>query len=237
MLRLPDRIAACLFDLDGVLVGTARLHADAWKRLFDAFLREHAARTGGPFRPFEQADYVAHVDGRLREDGVRSFLASRGIEASAETVHELADRKNALVLELIETEGVEVFDGSVRFVREAQAAGLRRAVVSASKNTRAVLAATGLAELFEDVVDGVVAEQEGLPGKPRPDMFLAAAARLGVEPARAAVFEDALAGVDAGRAGGFGCVVGVDRGAGADALRERGADLVVADLAELLDEP
>jgi beta-phosphoglucomutase family hydrolase len=233
MLRLPASVTACLFDLDGVLVGTATLHADAWKRLFDSFLRERAERTGEPFRPFESADYLAHVDGRLREDGVRSFLASRGIDASADTVHELAERKNELVLELIETRGVEVFDGSVRLVREAQAAGLRRAVVSASKNTRAVLEATGLAELFEDVVDGVVAEQQGLPGKPSPAMFLAAAARLGVEPAESAVFEDALAGVEAGRAGAFGCVVGVDRGAGAEALRAHGADVVVDDLAEL----
>jgi beta-phosphoglucomutase family hydrolase len=243
---LPDGIAACLFDLDGVLVQTARLHAAAWKQLFDAFLRARAGRSGGEFRPFALPDdYAAHVDGRLREDGVRCFLASRGIELpegtaddppAAATVHGLATRKNALVLELIEREGIETYDGSIRFARATRAAGLRQAVVSASKNTRPVLAAAGIADLFETVVDGLVAAQEGLPGKPRPDMFLAASRRLGVEPGEAAVFEDALAGVEAGRAGSFGYVVGVDRGAGADALRERGADVVVADLAELLEE-
>lgn len=245
-LLLPDRITACLFDLDGVLVQTARLHAAAWKQLFDAFLGERARRTGERFRPFALPDdYAAFVDGRLREDGVRCFLASRGIDVPegsaadpqpAETVHGLAIRKNALVLDLIERQGVEIYDGSIRFARATQAAGLRRAVVSASKNTRPVLASAGIADLFEAVVDGLVAEQEGLPGKPHPEMYLAGARLLGVEPAHAAVFEDALAGVEAGRAGAFGYVVGVDHGAGADALRERGADIVVADLAELLEE-
>jgi beta-phosphoglucomutase family hydrolase len=241
---VPDGIVACLFDLDGVLVQTARLHAAAWKRLFDGFLRERADRRGEPFRPFELPDdYVAHVDGRLREDGVRSFLASRGIDlpeggeddpSGAETVHGLATRKNELALELLEQQGVDVYEGSIRFVDAARAVGLRRAVVSASRNTRAALAAAGIAGSFEVVVDGVVAARDGLAGKPRPDTFLAAAAELGVEPRRAAVFEDALAGVEAGRAGGFGWVVAVDRGAGADALRRSGADVVVADLGELV---
>lgn len=245
-LRVPDGIDACLFDLDGVLVQTARLHASAWKQLFDGFLQAEAERTGEPFRPFElPQDYVAYVDGRLREEGVRSFLASRGVDVpegkpddppSATTVHGLAARKNELLLEVIAEQGVDVYDGSIRFVEAVRAAGLRRAVVSASKNTRSALAAAGVSGLFEVVVDGLVAERDGLPGKPRPDTFLAAAADLGVDPGRAAVFEDALVGVEAGRAGRFGWVVGVDRGAGADALRRHGADLVVADLAELLED-
>jgi len=234
-MRLPPAIAACLFDLDGVLVQTARLHAAAWKRLFDEFLRARAEEEGTPFRPFEQADYATYVDGRLREDGVRGFLASRGIELPDAAVEELATRKNELLLETLAREGVDVYDGSIRFVEAARDAGLRRAVVSASKNTGAVLETAGIASLFEVVVDGLVAARDGLPGKPRPDTFQAAARALGVEPARAAVFEDALAGVEAGRAGAFGFVVGVDRGAGADALRDHGADVVVDDLAELLE--
>ncbi|MBD0328685.1 MAG: beta-phosphoglucomutase family hydrolase [Thermoleophilia bacterium] len=243
---LPDHITACLFDLDGVLTATARVHAAAWKEMFDAYLRERSQRTDEPFRPFElPGDYAAHVDGKLRQDGVRSFLASRGIvlpdgspddPPAAETVHGLGNRKNELVLELIERDGVEVYAGSVRFVEAARDAGLRRAVVSASRNTRAVLAAAGIEELFEARVDGVVAGERGLRGKPAPDTFLAAAEELGVEPARAAVFEDALAGVEAGRAAPFGWVVGVDRAGHGDALRARGADVVVADLSELLHE-
>lgn len=240
--RLPEEIRACLFDLDGVLVQTAKIHAAAWKQLFDEFLQARAAQEGGPFRPFEvPEDYLAYVDGRLREDGVRSFLASRGImlpeaeEDGTPTVHGLATKKNAIVVELIEKQGVDVYDGSIRFVKAVRAAGLPCAVVSASKNTRAALDATGIAGLFDVVVDGLVAEREGLAGKPDADTFLAAAGELRVEPRRAAVFEDALAGVEAGRAGSFAWVVGVDRGAGAEALRRRGADVVVADLAELLD--
>jgi beta-phosphoglucomutase family hydrolase len=242
---LPEEIRACLFDLDGVLVQTAKIHAAAWKQLFDGFLQERAEREGGGFRPFEvPRDYLAYIDGRLREDGVRSFLASRGIvlpedepdgTSAATTVHGLATRKNAIVLELIEKQGVDVYEGSIRFVEAVRAAGLPCAVVSASKNTRAALASTEIARLFEVVVDGVVAEHERLAGKPSPDTFLAAARALRVEPRHAAVFEDALAGVEAGRAGSFGWVVGVDRGAGAETLRGRGADVVVADLAELLD--
>jgi beta-phosphoglucomutase family hydrolase len=245
--RVPETVRACLFDLDGVLVQTAKIHAAAWKQLFDDVLRARAEQSGEAFRPFDvPGDYVAYVDGRLREDGVRGFLRSRGIEvpegdpadpASAWSVHGLATRKNEIVLELFERRGVDVYDGSIRFVEAVRAAGLRCAVVSASKNTRSALASTGIAGLFEVVVDGVVAERDGLSGKPAADTFLAAAAALGVEPGRAAVFEDALAGVEAGRAGAFGWVVGVDRGAGEEALRSHGADVVVADLAELIEGP
>lgn len=243
---LPAGIAACLFDLDGVLTDTASAHAAAWKRMFDPFLRERSERTGEPFRHFElPADYAAHVDGKLRQDGVRSFLASRGITLpegaagdppDAETVHGLGNRKNELILELIRRDGVDVYEGSVRFAEAVRDTGLRRAVVSASRNTREVLAVTGLEDLFEVRVDGVVAAERGLRGKPAPDTFLAAAEELGVDPERAAVFEDALAGVEAGRAGAFGWVVGVDRAGHAAELRERGADVVVGDLSELLEE-
>ncbi|MGD9894325.1 MAG: HAD family hydrolase [Dehalococcoidia bacterium] len=244
--KLPDGIAACLFDLDGVLTQTAKVHAAAWKEMFDAFLRDRSRQTGEPFRPFEIAtDYVEYVDGKLRQDGVRAFLGSReivlpegsdGDPPEALTVHGLGRRKNDLVLDLIRRRGVEVYEGSVRFVEAARDAGLRRAVVSASKNCQAVLAAADIEHLFEVRIDGIVAADDHLPGKPAPDMFLAAAAALGAEPARAAVFEDAVAGVEAGRAGSFGWVVGVDRVGQAEALRRHGADTVVADLAELLEE-
>ena len=242
---MPEAISACLFDLDGVLTQTAKVHAAAWKEMFDAFLQERSRQTGEPFRPFEIAtDYAQHVDGKLREDGVRSFLVSRGITLpegepddppTALTVHGLGTRKNDLVLDLVERDGVEVYAGSVRFVEAVRDAGLRRAVVSASKNTQQVLAATGIEHLFEVRVDGVVAAEKRLRGKPAPDTFLAAAAALGVGPTRCAVFEDAVAGVQAGRAGGFGWVVGVDRVGKAEALRSHGADIVVGDLGELLE--
>jgi beta-phosphoglucomutase family hydrolase len=243
---LPDSITACLFDLDGVLTPTAEVHAAAWKELFDAFLRDRSKQTGEQFRPFEIAtDYVAYVDGRLRQDGVRAFLASRGIvlpegalddSPSAQTVHGLGRRKNGFFLELLRRRGVEAYEGSVRFVRAARDAGLRRGVVSASRNCREILAAAGLEQLFEVRVDGVVAADRGLRGKPAPDTFLAAATMLGVDPARSAIFEDAASGVKAGRAGSFGWVVGVDRVGQADALRRHGADIVVNDLSELLEE-
>ena len=243
---LPATIAACLFDLDGVLTQTAKVHAAAWKEMFDAFLRQRAERSGEPVRPFEiGTDYVRYVDGKLREDGVRSFLESRGIELpegsaddppSAETIHGLATRKNDQVQRLIRQRGVEVYEGSVRFVRTARDAGLRTAVVSASKNTPEVLAVTGLTGLFEVLVDGNVAAERHLRGKPEPDTFLAAAEAFGLVPAHCAVFEDAAAGVAAGRAGAFGLVVGVDRVGQAQALREHGADIVVGDLSELLEE-
>jgi beta-phosphoglucomutase family hydrolase len=228
-------VTALLFDLDGVLTQTAKVHAAAWKQMFDEFLRE---RDGEGFRPFDaDHDYEEYVDGKPRYDGVRSFLRSRGIPDDDELVHRLGDRKNELVLGLIRSEGVEVYEGSVRYLRAARDAGLRRAVVSSSANTVDVLGVTGLDDLVEERVDGVVAEQEHLPGKPAPDTFLEGARRLGVQPAQAAVFEDALAGVEAGRAGHFGLVVGVDRVGHADALRAHGADRVVRDLAELLDAP
>jgi beta-phosphoglucomutase family hydrolase len=243
VLGLPDHTRACLFDLDGVLTQTARVHEAAWKEMFDEVLRERASETGEPFVPFTGADYTDYIDGKLRYDGVRSFLASRGIALpegapddppTASTVHGLGNRKNELVLALIRERGVEVYDGSIRYVRAARDAGLRRAVVSASANTRAVLESTGIADLFEVRVDGVVAAERQLRGKPAPDTFLAAARELGVEASAAAVFEDALAGVAAGRAGQFGFVVGVDRVGQAAALREHGADIVVSDLADLL---
>jgi HAD superfamily hydrolase (TIGR01509 family) len=230
-----------------VLTQTARVHAAAWKEMFDAFLRARAGRASEPFVPFDAlGDYDEYVDGKPRYDGVRSFLASRGIDLpeggpddppDAETVSGLGNRKNDLVLELIRRDGVEAYEGSVRYVHAARDAGLRRAVVSASANCQDVLAAAGIEDLFEVRIDGVVAQQEHLAGKPAPDTFLAAARALGVDARQAAVFEDALAGVEAGRAGGFGLVVGVDRVGQADALRAHGAEIVVSDLSELLDRP
>jgi beta-phosphoglucomutase family hydrolase len=245
MLGLPDSIRACLFDLDGVLTQTAKVHAAAWKQMFDDFLRKRAAQTGQAFVPFDPVeDYAKYVDGLPRYDGVRSFLASRGIDLpwgnpddppDAETITGLGNRKNELVLSLIRQGGVEPYPGSVRYVQAARDAGLRRAVVSSSANCREVLEAAGIDDLFEERVDGITIEREQLKGKPAPDTFLYAARALGVEAAQAAVFEDALAGVAAGRAGRFGFVVGVDRAGQAEALREHGADIVVNDLAELLD--
>src|SRR3954447_11100420 len=245
MLGLPDGIEACLFDLDGVLTQTAKVHAAAWKQMFDEYLQDRAQRTGEDFVPFDAGDdYDEYVDGKPRYDGVRSFLQSRGIELpdgspddppSTETVDGLGNRKNELVLELIGRDGVDAYDGSVRYVKAARDAGLRRAVVSSSTNCRDVLEAAGMIDLFEEIVDGTVAREQGLKGKPAPDTFLAGARALGLGPEHAAVFEDAVAGVEAGRAGGFGFVVGVDRVGHADALREHGADVVVKDLAELLE--
>jgi beta-phosphoglucomutase family hydrolase len=243
-LQIPAHIHALLFDLDGVLTQTAKVHAAAWKEMFDEYLRERAQRTGEPFRPFDaHADYDAYVDGKPRYDGVRSFLASRGIDLpqgtpddppGKETVDGLGNRKNELVLKLIHDQGVQPYEGSVRFVRAAIEAGYPRAVVSSSTNCRDVLRAAGIDDLFDTIVDGVVADREGLRGKPAPDTFLAAARMLGKQAAESAVFEDALAGVEAGRAGGFGWVVGVDRVGQRDALLAHGADIVVEDLAELL---
>jgi beta-phosphoglucomutase family hydrolase len=234
-LGLPSVIRACLFDLDGVLTDTARVHAAAWEQMFDAFLHGRADRTGEPFVPFDPVvDYAEHVDGKPRYDGVRSFLAAREIKLPDEAIQMLGDRKNELVQTLIGRDGVEAYESSVRYVRAVRDTGLRRAVVSSSANTRQVLEAAGIADLFEVRIDGVVAEDEHLRGKPAPDTFLAAARKLEVEPSAAAVFEDALAGVEAGRAGRFGYVVGVDRAGQAEALRTHGADVVVDDLAELL---
>jgi beta-phosphoglucomutase family hydrolase len=245
MLGLPADIHALLFDLDGVLTQTAKVHAAAWKQTFDEFLRQRAQESSTPFVPFDEvADYDEYVDGKPREDGVRSFLDSRGIELpegsaddppDAATIHGVGNNKNERVLKLIHQQGVEVYEGSARYVRAVKQAGLPRAVVSSSTNAHDVLAAAGIAGLFDAVVDGVVAQREHLHGKPAPDTFLAGAKALDVEPANAAVFEDALAGVEAGRAGRFGYVVGVDRVGQRDALKAHGADIVVDDLAELLD--
>ncbi|MFF2847268.1 HAD family hydrolase [Streptomyces sp. NPDC058001] len=242
-LGLPDTIRACLFDLDGVITKTAVVHEAAWKETFDAFLRQ---RDGADFRPFDATDYDQYVDGRPRADGVRTFLASRGIELPEGgpddppdappgeiTVQGLGNRKNALVLAKIREGGVEAYDGTLRYIDAVRAAGLRTAVVSSSANCLDVLRAVHAEDLFDVRVDGVVAVERGLPGKPQPDTFLAAAQDLGVQASRAAVFEDALAGMDAGRSGHFGYVVGVDRVGQAEGLRAHGADVVVKDLAEL----
>jgi beta-phosphoglucomutase family hydrolase len=236
MVDLPDGIRACLFDLDGVLTQTAKVHARAWKEMFDEFLRDWYARRGEPFQEFDRpTDYDEYVDGKPRLDGVKSFLESRGIHLPEEEIRGLGERKNDLVLELIREQGVEPYEGSVRFAEAARDQGLRRAVVSSSTNCRDVLIAARIEHLFEARIDGVVAEREGLSGKPAPDTFLAGARAVGVEAAEAAVFEDAQAGVEAGRAGNFGWVVGVDRTGQREALERRGADVVVDDLAELLD--
>lgn len=235
LVGLPAHIRVCLFDLDGVLTMTATVHAAAWKDLFDGYLAERARTTGEPFVPFDPvADYDRYVDGRIRADGTRAFLASRGVTLDEEQVRALGDRKNDLVLRRLRTDGVTAYEGSVRYARAVRAAGLRTAVVSASTNCRDVLAAAGITDLFDARIDGVVAAERGLAGKPAPDTYLEGARELGVAPHAAAVFEDALAGVQAGRAGAFGYVVGVDRvGQGAD-LRAAGADTVVTDLAGLL---
>jgi beta-phosphoglucomutase family hydrolase len=245
VLGLPEETQACLFDLDGVLTKTAEVHAAAWKKMFDGYLRKRSDRLGEPFVPFDTAsDYPRYVDGLPRADGVRNFLASRGIELpeghpddppEAESIHGLGRRKNDLVLRLIHERGVEAYGGSVEYLHAARDAGLRRAVVTSSKNCAEVVEAAGIADLLELSVDGHVAERDGLRGKPAPDTFLAAAAGLGVGPGGAAVFEDALAGVEAGRAGAFAAVIGVDRTGHGDALAAHGATRVVSDLTELLE--
>ncbi|BBX27151.1 beta-phosphoglucomutase family hydrolase [Mycolicibacterium alvei] len=235
MLGLPEQITACLFDLDGVLTDTASVHKKAWKAMFDDFLRTRAARTGDEFVAFDiDDDYLRYVDGRRREDGVRSFLAGRGIELPADTIEDLGNRKNTMFQQDLKKDGVDVFPGSRRYLQAVADAGLRRAVVSSSANTEEVLRITGLDTFIEQRVDGVTMRDENLPGKPAPDSFLRAAELLGVSPAQAAVFEDALAGVAAGRAGNFGFVVGVDRVGQSEQLCRDGADVVVTDLAELM---
>jgi beta-phosphoglucomutase family hydrolase len=245
MLGLPVDVRACLFDLDGVLTQTAKVHAAAWKEMFDAFLDDRAAHSDQEFTAFDPVDdYDKYVDGKPRYEGVRSFLDSRHIDlpqgeesdaADAQTIDGLGNRKNEIVLRMIKEQGVKPYAGSVRYVQATREHGLARAVVSSSTNCRDVLLAAGIEDLFDQRIDGVTAEREHLQGKPAPDTFLAGARALGVEPGQAAVFEDALAGVEAGRAGGFACVVGVNRVGQADALRAHGADIVVCDLAELLD--
>ena len=246
MLGLPDGIRGCLFDLDGVLTQTAKVHDAAWKQMFDEFLRARASQSGQPFTPFDPVrDYDEYVHGKPRADGTRSFLESRGIELpegspddppDAETVNGLGNRKNVILLEMIRTQGVEPYEGSVRYARAAREAGLRRAVVSSSANAHDVLVAAGIDDLFEARIDG---------GPPRRNICAVSRPRTRSWPGRgpragtvaAAVFEDALAGVEAGRAGRFGYVVGVDRVGQAAALKAHGADVVVTDLAELLDRP
>jgi beta-phosphoglucomutase family hydrolase len=246
MLGLPDGVTACLFDLDGVLTQTAKVHAKAWKQMFDDYLKQRAEARGEKFVPFDPVeDYDEYVDGKPRYEGVQSFLSARGIELprgepgdapDKETVDGLGNRKNEIVLGLIHDDGVQPYEGSVRYVRAVRDAGLARAVVSSSTNCHDVLKAAGIDGLFDVVIDGTVADREHLKGKPAPDTFLAGARAVGVEPSAAAVFEDALAGVQAGHAGHFGLVVGVNRTGQADALREHGADVVVDDLADLLDQ-
>jgi beta-phosphoglucomutase family hydrolase len=244
VLGLPDKVHACLFDLDGVLTDTASVHTRAWTAMFDAYLRTRAERTGESFVAFDPvADYQKYVDGKPREDGVRSFLASRGIELpegdpddgpDAETVSGLGNRKNAAFLRTLHDDGVTVFDGSRRYLEAVAAAGLGIAVVSSSANTREVLEVTGLDKFVQQRVDGITLRDEHIAGKPAPDSYLRGAQLLKVAPGEAAVFEDALSGVQAGRSGGFGFVVGVDRVGHAEALRRSGADVVVTDLAGLL---
>jgi beta-phosphoglucomutase family hydrolase len=246
-LGLPEQVQACLFDLDGVLTDTAKVHAAAWKEMFDSYLQARADDSGDPFVPFDvENDYDRYVDGKTRADGTRSFLSSRHISvpegteadgAGSWTVAGLGNAKNEILLRRIKEDGVGAYAGSVRYVRAVRAAGLGRAVVSSSANCAAVLAAAGIAELFEVRIDGMTVAADHLAGKPAPDTFLAAARALGVSPRRAAVFEDALSGVEAGRAGRFGFVVGVDRVGQAEALRAHGADTVVTDLGKLLDRP
>jgi beta-phosphoglucomutase family hydrolase len=242
---LPDSVRACLFDMDGVLTQTATTHAAAWKRMFDEFLSGWSQETGTSTAPFDPVgDYDLYVDGKVRADGTRAFLKSRGISIpegepddppDRRTIYGLGRRKNEIFLQLVAKDGVAVYDGSVRYVRAVRSHGIRTAVVSASENTAAVLDAAGIAGLFEARVDGVVARDKHLNGKPAPDMYLAGASALGVEATEASVFEDALAGVEAGRAGRFALVVGVDRVGQAVELRNHGADLVVTDLAQLLE--
>ncbi|HKC30053.1 MAG TPA: beta-phosphoglucomutase family hydrolase [Jatrophihabitans sp.] len=239
MLGLPDSIQACLFDLDGVLTDTAAVHKAAWAATFDPVLRAHEQP------PFTEEDYENYVDGKPRLDGVRDFFAARGINLpeggpddppDAETVYAISQRKNDEVVRRIRESGVKVFPGSRRYLEAAAAAGLHRIVVSSSANTGEVLQVTSLADLVEGRVDGVTIATRGIAGKPAPDSFLAGAQLAGVDPSRAAVFEDATAGVEAGRRGHFGYVVGVNRhdDTHAKALREHGADVVVSDLADLL---
>jgi beta-phosphoglucomutase family hydrolase len=244
MLGLPDGITACLFDMDGVVTRTAVVHDAAWKEMFDDFLREQSAETGKKFVPFDPVkDYDEYVDGKPRIEGTRSFLEARSISLplgeptdppGSPTMWGLSNRKNDLVLKVLQRDGVEVYEGSSRYINAVRDAGLRTAIVSSSANTEQVLKAGGISDLFDTRVDAQLAAADGLRGKPAPDTYLAAARILSTPPAGAAVFEDALAGVAAGRAGKFGLVVGVDRAGQAAQLRAHGADIVVKDLSDLL---
>ena len=240
----PARFDAVLFDLDGVLTSTAAIHASAWKSMFDDYLRRRAQSTGEPFRPFDiGSDYLQYVDGRPRYEGVQSFLESRNIRlprgtpaspAGEETVCGLGNAKDEMVQAAIDAGRVQSFPASIEFARRVRARGIKTAVVTSSRNCAAVLKAAGIDDLFEVRVDGRAIEDEGLRGKPAPDSFLRAAERLGVSPSRAVVVEDAISGVQAGRAGRFGLVIGIDRHGDGDALRSNGADVVVKDLGDLL---
>jgi beta-phosphoglucomutase family hydrolase len=244
MFGLPDGVTACLFDMDGVVTQTAKVHAAAWKEMFDDFLREHAKSTGSEFVPFDlHHEYDAYVDGKPRLDGTRSFLESRGIELpegspddppGKATINGLGNKKNELVLAKLATDGVQVYDDTIAYIHAVRDKGIATAIVSSSANTQQVLDSAGIAGLFDVRVDGQVAKERGLRGKPAPDTFLAAAEELHVPASQAAVFEDALAGVEAGRAGHFAFVVGVDRVGQAAALKQHGADIAVQDVAELL---
>ncbi len=236
---LLHNIDAALFDLDGVLTPTADAHQRAWTKLFDAYLAQHS-----PDQPYTDADYFTYIDGKPRYDGVRALLASRGLslpygaptdDPGADTICGLGNRKNQAFAEVLTTEGVQAYPGSVALLDDLADLGVRVAVVSSSANAPEVLRAAGLIDRFELVVDGVIASVHGLPGKPAPDTYVFAAERLGVPPQRAVVVEDAVSGVKAGKAGSFGLVIGVDRGAGPDVLLAAGADLVVSDLAELVE--
>jgi beta-phosphoglucomutase family hydrolase len=235
---------AVLFDLDGVLTSTARIHAECWRSMFDDFLRKRADRNRQSFTPFDiESDYRRYVDGKPRYEGVRSFLESRSItlpygsptdDPATESVCGLGNRKDELVKQAIAAGEVEAYPGSVALVRKLRERKMLMAVVSSSNNCEEVLEAAGLTDFFAARVDGIVATENGLRGKPAPDTFLHAVHALDVSPERAVVVEDALAGVEAGRAGGFGLVVGVDRDDVDAALRQHGADIVVTDLAELI---
>jgi len=241
-------VTACLFDMDGVVTQTALVHAAAWKDMFDKFLRQRAEQTGEKFVPFDaNKDYGDYVDGKPRLDGTRSFLESRGIhlpegspddKSGTPTINGLSNEKNDLVVEKIRTDGVKVYDDTIRYIKAVRAGGLHTAIVSSSANTVDVLNSAGISDLFDTRVDAQVAKKQNLKGKPAPDMFLAAAKALNVPPGQAVVFEDALSGVEAGHAGHFALTVGVDRvGDGhGDALRQHGADVVVTDVASLLDQ-
>ncbi len=240
----PGVFDAVLFDLDGVITSTASVHAAAWKRLFDGYLRERADAAGAEFVPFDlDDDYRQYVDGKPRYEGVQSFLLSRGIDIpfgvpadppDMETCCGLGNRKNQFFRGYLDERGAEVFPSSVELVKALRNKGVKTAVVSSSKNCEAILEKAGLTDLFDLRIDGVVAENENIPGKPRPDTFLEAAKRLNVDPKKAVVVEDAISGVEAGHAGGFGLVIGVDRTDDAEALAEHGADVVVKDLQEML---
>lgn len=238
------RFDAVLFDLDGVLTATAKVHAGCWKRMFDEYLTRRAEARKEPFQPFDiETDYKPYVDGKPRYDGVRSFLESRGIQLpegdpsdppNQETICGLGNRKNELINQALKTGRVEVFEGSIALVRQLHDNGIKTAVVSSSRNCAAILDAAGISDLFALRIDGEVAARLNLAGKPAPDTFLEAARELGVDPKRTVVVEDAISGVQAGRAGNFGLVIGINRKDDATALQENGADIVVTDLEKLL---